>query len=107
MSFSFVDHQQKILKEIIRLFESCTRLTKGSQILSLNLIQLFGVTHKQPDRRVRRIFLDAFDVDWSLNLCLLERSKIAIHAPLRAGVALCFDLAIERNPLVCSLFPAL
>src|SRR2546429_9397398 len=41
-----------------------------------------------------------------MNLRLLKRRKVAIDAPIRAGVALRFDLSIERNPLVFALFPA-
>src|SRR6266702_7408606 len=41
-----------------------------------------------------------------MNLRLLKRRKVAIDAPIRAGVALRFDLSIEGNPLVFALFPA-
>jgi hypothetical protein len=33
-----MNHQQKFLKEIIRLFEGSAGLTEGSQVLSLDLI---------------------------------------------------------------------
>src|SRR5438067_2370293 len=101
-----MNHGQEALNEVVGFFERRTGSQDGSQILLLDLIERLGIAHKEPDSRVRRIFLDAFDVDWGLNLCLLERSKRAIHTPLRAGVALRFDVAIERNPLLLSLFPA-
>src|ERR671939_20542 len=41
-----------------------------------------------------------------MNLRLLKRRKVAIDAPIRAGVALRFDLSIEGNPLVFPFFPA-
>jgi hypothetical protein len=41
-----------------------------------------------------------------MNLRLLKRRKVAIDAPIRASVALRFDLSIEGNSLVFALFPA-
>src|SRR5947209_11963474 len=41
-----------------------------------------------------------------MDLRLLKRSKVAIDSPIRAGVALRFDLSIEGNPLVFPFFPA-
>src|SRR2546425_612333 len=107
MSFSFVDHRQKILQEIIRLFENCTRLTKGGQILSLNLIELFGVTHKQPDRRIHRIFLDALWIDRSPYFSLLEGFQVTVNAIRRSRVALGFDLSPKSQTIAFPFLPAL
>lgn len=52
-------HRQKILQEIICFFQESAGLAESGQILSLNLIKLFEVTHKQLDSRIHRIFLDA------------------------------------------------
>jgi hypothetical protein len=50
---------KKSCSKAIRSFEKGTRLTKSGQILSLDLIELFGVTYKQPDGRIHPIFLEA------------------------------------------------
>ncbi len=75
-------HSEEVLHEIVRSLECVTGLAESDKILLFNLIKRLRVTDKQPDSRVWRIFLDAFDVDGGLNLCLFECSKVAIHAPI-------------------------
>ena len=106
MPFSFVNYGQKILQEIIRFFERSAGLTKGSQILTLKLFQLLGITHKQPDRSIRRIFLDALWIDRGSHLSLLECFQIAVDAPVRSCVALILDLSPKNQAVVFSLLPA-
>lgn len=53
-------------------YEGSAGLTEGSQILPLDRIQLLWITHKQPDRHVHHIFLDALGIDRSPYFGLLE-----------------------------------
>src|ERR1700682_5844901 len=99
MAFSFVNHRQKILQEIIRFFEGNADLTKSGQILSFDLIKLFRITHKQPDRRIHRIFLETLWIERSSYLSLLERFQIAVDAPLRSCVALILDF-LPKNQAI-------
>ena len=55
-------HQsEEVLHEIVRSLEGVTGLAEGDKILLFNLIKRLRVTDKQPDRRVWRLFLDAFE----------------------------------------------
>ena len=101
-----MNQRQKILEEVIRLFEGNTGLTKGGQILSLDFIELLRITHKQPDRSCRRIFLDALRIEGSSYLRLLERFRRAIDAPVRSGVALIFDFLPKSQTVVFPFLPA-
>lgn len=100
-----MNQRQKILEEVIRLFEGSTGPTKGGQILSLDVIELLRITHKQPDRSCRRIFLDALRIEGSSYLSLLERFQIAIDAPVRSGVALIFDFLPKSQAVVFPILP--
>src|SRR5260370_38248158 len=106
MAFSFGNPRQKILQEIICLFEGSAGLAKGNEIFSLDLIQLFGITHKQPDRRVHRIFLDTCRSNWSSHLGLLERCKMAIDTSVCSSVALGLDLSPNRQAITLPILPA-
>src|SRR6266567_8182061 len=99
MPFSLMNHQQKILQEIIRLFEGSTGLTQGSEILSFDLIKLFRITHKEPDRRVHRIFLETLWIERSSHLGLLERCQMAIDASVCSRVTLGLDLSPKRQAI--------
>ena len=106
MPFSLMNHSQKSLQEVIRLFEGSTRLTKGGQILSLDLIKLLRITHKQPDRSIRRLFVEALWIEGSSHLSLLERFQVAVDTPLCSGVALALDFSPKNQSVVFSVLPA-
>src|SRR5260370_26765926 len=106
MAFSFVNHRQKILQETIRLFEGSTGLAEGSQVLSLDLIELLGVTHKQPNRCIHRIFLDALWIDRSLYFGLLEGFQVTVDAIGRSRVALGFDFSPKSQTIAFPFLPA-
>src|SRR5579863_9948527 len=106
MPLPFVNYGQKILQEVIRFFEGSAGLTKGSQILTLQLFQLLGVTHKQPDRSIRRIFLEALWIDRGSHLSLLECFQIAVDAPVRSCVALALDFSPQDQTVIFSILPA-
>src|SRR5579863_1134764 len=106
MPFALVDHCQELLDETIRPFEWEAGLAESGQILSLDLIQLLGITHKQPNRGTRRKFLDAIKLDRRFHLSLLEGFQIAINAALCSGVALCSELPPERQAIALPVLPA-
>src|SRR2546429_2743 len=106
MAFAFVNHHQKILQKIICLFQGNASLTKSGQIFSLDLIELFGVTYKQPDGHIDRIFLDALWMKRSSHLSLLERFQIAVDAPVRSGVALILDFLPKNQAIMFPILPA-
>src|SRR5712692_8138530 len=106
-SLSFVDHREEILHETIGPFQGGAGLTEGNQILPLDLIERLGVTHKQPDGDVRRIFLDAMNADRSFHLSPLERLQVPVDAALGSRVALCPDFPPKHQAIALPIVPTL
>src|SRR6266702_6834617 len=101
-----MDHGQEILNELIHPFECGTDLAEGGQILLFDLIEACWITHKEPDRRIGREFLETMRVDRSLHLSLLEGFQVAIDTSLCSTVALCLDFTPQGQTISLSLLPA-
>lgn len=62
MPLSFVNHREEILNEIIGFLELGAGLAKSGESLLLHLIQVLGITDKEPDGSIGSIFQDALRV---------------------------------------------
>src|SRR5258708_36387294 len=105
MAFAFVNHRQKILQQVICCFKGSAGLTKSGQILPLDLIELLRITYKQPDRRIRRIFLETLWIDRCSHLSLLEGFQTTVDTIRRPGVPLGFDLAPKSQAIAFPFLP--
>ena len=80
-------------------------LTERSQVLPLDLLPPFGITHKQPDCGVHGIFLNTRWVDRSFHLGLFKRFQVTVDAPLGASVALLSHFPEDMYAYVLPLLP--
>ena len=82
MSFSLLNHLHEILHELIGSFEGETRLAERRQILLFDLVQAFGITHKQPDGGAGGKRVETVRIERSLNALLFECFNMAIDCPV-------------------------
>src|SRR5947199_1077894 len=102
-----MNHAQKVLNELISSLEGGTYLAESRQVLSLDVIERFGITDKEPDCSVGREFVEPMQIGGCLHFRLLEDIHVAIDGWLRSRVSLFFDFPVEHDAPALPLLPAL
>src|SRR5947208_9543430 len=92
-----MNHAQKVLNELISSLEGGTHLTESRQVLSLDDIERFGITDKEPDRSVGRELVESMQIGGCLHFRLLEDVHVAIDGWHRSRVPLFFDFPGEHD----------
>src|SRR5256885_15453239 len=101
-----MNHAQKVLNELISSLEGGTYLTESRQVLSLDVIERFGITDKEPDRSVGRELVEPMQIGGCLHFRLLEYVHRAIDGSQRSRVALFFGFPEQSSVTILPLLPA-